>query len=45
MSPVKKTNQQTAGVRTLGAIDIGSNSIRMAIAQVVPDGQIEVLER
>lgn len=29
----------------LGAIDIGSNSIRMAVAQVLPDGQIEVLER
>lgn len=45
MSPVKKTNQQTPGIRTLGAIDIGSNSIRMAIAQAMPDGEIEVLER
>ena len=45
MSPVKKTNQQTPGVRTLGAIDIGSNSIRMAIAQAMPDGRIEILER
>jgi exopolyphosphatase/pppGpp-phosphohydrolase len=45
MSPVKKTNQQTPGARTFGAIDIGSNSIRMAIAQAMPDGRIEVLER
>jgi exopolyphosphatase/guanosine-5'-triphosphate,3'-diphosphate pyrophosphatase len=38
-------NQETPRARTLGAIDIGSNSIRMAVAQVLPDGQIEVLER
>jgi exopolyphosphatase / guanosine-5'-triphosphate,3'-diphosphate pyrophosphatase len=31
--------------KTLAAIDVGSNSIRMVIAQVLPDGQIEVLER
>jgi exopolyphosphatase/guanosine-5'-triphosphate,3'-diphosphate pyrophosphatase len=31
--------------KTLAAIDIGSNSIRMVIAQVLPDGRIEVLER
>jgi exopolyphosphatase/guanosine-5'-triphosphate,3'-diphosphate pyrophosphatase len=45
MSPVKKTSQQVPGVRTFGAIDIGSNSIRMAIAQAMPDGRIDVLER
>ena len=45
MSPVKKTSQQTPGVRTFGAIDIGSNSIRMVIAQAMPDGRIEILER
>ena len=45
MSPVKKTNQQAPGVRTFGAIDIGSNSIRMAIAQTLENGRIEVLER
>ncbi len=34
-----------AACRTIAAIDIGSNSIRMAIAQVLPDGHVEVLER
>jgi exopolyphosphatase/guanosine-5'-triphosphate,3'-diphosphate pyrophosphatase len=29
----------------VAAIDIGSNSLRMAIAQVTPEGQVEVLER
>jgi len=29
----------------LAVIDIGANSIRMMIAQVLPDGRIEVLER
>ena len=45
MSPVKKTNQDVSAVRTFGAIDIGSNSIRMLIAQAMPDGRIEILER
>jgi exopolyphosphatase/guanosine-5'-triphosphate,3'-diphosphate pyrophosphatase len=30
---------------TLAAIDIGSNSIRMALGQLLPDGKVEVLER
>ncbi|MBN2582512.1 MAG: Ppx/GppA family phosphatase [Planctomycetes bacterium] len=38
----KDETQQTANL--VGAIDIGSNSIRMLIAQVLPDGQIETLE-
>ena len=29
----------------LGAIDIGSNSIRMVIGQLMPDGTIEILEK
>jgi len=34
-----------AGPRIVAAIDIGSNSVRMVVAQVLPDGQIEILER
>jgi len=45
MSTAADTNQKSPPARTLGAIDIGSNSIRMAIAQAMPDGKIEILER
>ncbi|MDD3470818.1 MAG: Ppx/GppA phosphatase family protein [Thermoguttaceae bacterium] len=38
------TNPKPAS-RTFAAIDIGSNSVRMALAQVLPNGQIEVFER
>ncbi len=31
--------------RTVAAIDVGANSVRMAIAEVLPDGRNEVLER
>ena len=31
--------------RIVAAIDIGSNSVRMAVAQVLPDGRIDILER
>ncbi len=30
---------------TVAALDVGSNSIRMVIADVLPDGSVEVLER
>ena len=30
---------------TVAVIDVGSNSIRMAVAEVLPGGQIEILER
>ncbi len=42
MAESKQVNQETQAV---AAVDIGSNSIRMAIAEVSPDGEIEVLER
>ncbi len=32
------------GLQTIAAIDVGSNSIRMVIAQISPDGNIKVLE-
>ncbi len=32
-------------LQTLAAIDIGSNSIRMTIGQLLPDGAIEIIER
>lgn len=31
--------------RVVAAIDVGANAVRMAVAQVFPDGRIEVLER
>lgn len=34
-----------AGATTVAAIDIGASAIRMAIAQVLSDGRIEVLDR
>ena len=40
-----KQQDETASAELLGAIDIGSNSIRMVIGQVLPDGSIEVLEK
>ena len=36
---------RVAGARTIAAIDVGANSIRMVIAEAQPDGRIEVLER
>ncbi len=40
-SPAEKTSQ----ARTIAAIDIGSNAVRMVVGQVLPDGKLEVLER
>lgn len=37
--------ESTAAAKTVAAIDIGSNALRMAIAQVLPNGRVEVLER
>jgi exopolyphosphatase / guanosine-5'-triphosphate,3'-diphosphate pyrophosphatase len=41
--PDQKTNPPAAQV--VAAIDIGANAIRMALAEVLGDGRIEVLER
>jgi exopolyphosphatase/guanosine-5'-triphosphate,3'-diphosphate pyrophosphatase len=38
-------SKSATAARTVAAIDVGANSIRMVIAEVMPDGHIEVLER
>lgn len=38
-------NKSTGVAETVAVIDIGSNSIRMVIGQVLPDGRLEILER
>jgi exopolyphosphatase/guanosine-5'-triphosphate,3'-diphosphate pyrophosphatase len=49
MTPKPKTAQQSdaaaVGAQSVAAIDIGANSVRMVIAEVSPDGEVEVLER
>jgi len=39
------TEAAEAGAQTVAAIDIGSNTVRMVVAQVAPDGHLEVLEQ
>lgn len=39
------TTKQDLPAKAVAAIDIGSNSIRMVVAQVFPDGTFEILER
>ncbi|MBS3821578.1 MAG: HD domain-containing protein [Phycisphaerae bacterium] len=39
------TEPQQRATKTVGVIDIGSNSVRLEIAEVYPDGHFEVLER
>ena len=43
MSENPPKNEPSA--KTVAAIDLGANSLRMAIAEVLPDGRIEVLEQ
>lgn len=45
MDSSKVATETSASPKTVAAIDVGANSLRMEIAQVLPDGQIEVLER
>lgn len=42
MAQDKQVSQEA---QTIAAVDVGSNSIRMALAEVLPDGEIKVLER
>ena len=39
------TSETPPEATIVAAIDIGSNSLRMVIAEVLPDGKIEILER
>jgi len=45
MQPSDGVPENPANTKTVAAIDVGSNSLRMVVAQVHPDGRIEVLER
>lgn len=40
-----KTTEDVNAGNVLAAVDIGSNSIRMSIGQVLPEGRLEVLEQ
>lgn len=44
MAAVETTTAAVAAATSVAAIDIGSSSIRMVVAQVSPDGHIEPLE-
>ena len=45
MEPSASPPKKTPAAKTVGAIDVGSNAIRMVVAEVLPDGRIEVLEQ
>jgi len=40
-----QSSEQNPNAKTVAAIDVGANSLRMVIAEVLNDGRIEVLER
>ena len=41
----EKKPEPADAAKTVAAIDVGANALRMVIAEVLPDGRIEVLER
>lgn len=45
MPSSKPLSESPPADKTVAAIDVGANALRMAIAQVLPDGRVEVLER
>lgn len=45
MEATQRNTTVAAPARTVAAIDVGSNALRMVIAEVLPDGHTEVLER
>jgi exopolyphosphatase/guanosine-5'-triphosphate,3'-diphosphate pyrophosphatase len=40
-----ETPDAAKAAKTVAAIDVGANALRMVIAEVLPDGRIEVIER
>ena len=42
---LKEASPEAVSAKTVAAIDVGANALRMVIAEVLPDGRIEVLER
>jgi len=44
MEAIEKKDESKEA-RTVAAIDVGANAVRMVIAEVLPDGRIEVIER
>jgi exopolyphosphatase/guanosine-5'-triphosphate,3'-diphosphate pyrophosphatase len=45
MDPTPPADGESLAITTVAAIDVGSNSIRMVVAEVLPDGSVEPLER
>jgi exopolyphosphatase/guanosine-5'-triphosphate,3'-diphosphate pyrophosphatase len=45
MDPTPAADGESPAVTTVAAIDVGSNSIRMVVAEVLSDGSVEALER
>jgi exopolyphosphatase/guanosine-5'-triphosphate,3'-diphosphate pyrophosphatase len=45
MKPSESTPEREPAAKTVAAIDVGSNALRMVIAEVLPDGRIEIVER
>jgi exopolyphosphatase/guanosine-5'-triphosphate,3'-diphosphate pyrophosphatase len=45
MDAAEKPTTAAVPSKTVAAIDIGANSIRMVVAEVLPDGRVEALER
>ena len=44
MKPSNSTPEEAVGAKTVAAIDVGSNAIRMVIAEVLDDGRLEGID-
>ena len=42
---VSEKTGDSKGAKTVAAIDVGANAVRMVIAEVLADGHVEVIER